>query len=116
MTNRSSPLALPYAPVDLVAVAIGGCQVILAWTECGTEAGGLGFRIERSVCHSPCKQFAEIGKVGPHVAAFLDGSVEPGTTYHYQVYAWNTSGDSAPSNVVEVTTPQIETELPTDNE
>ena len=76
----------------------------------------LGFRIERAVCHSPCKPFAEIGKVGPHVAAFRDGSVEPCTTYSYRVHAWNASGDSSPSNVVEVTTPQIETEPPTDNE
>ena len=112
MTNRSSPLPLPYAPVDLLAVAVGGCQVILAWTECG--AGGLGFRIERADCHSPCTQFVEIGKVGPHVAAFCDGSVDPCTTYHYRVHAWNASGDSSPSNVVEVTTPKVEGELPAD--
>jgi hypothetical protein len=47
----------------------------------------------------------EIGKVGPHVAAFRDGSVEPGSTYHYQVHAWNASGDSPLSNLVDVTTP-----------
>ena len=112
MTNRSSHPFLPFAPVDLVAVAVGGCEVILAWTECG--AGGLGFRIKRAVCHSPCKAFGEIGKVGPHVAAFRDGSVDPRTTYHYRVHAWNASGDSLPSNMVVVTTPQAETEPPTD--
>jgi hypothetical protein len=112
MTNRSTPPVFPSAPVDLVAVAVGGCQVILAWTECG--AGGLGFRIERSDCHSPCKQFAEIGEVGPHVAAFCDGSVESRTTYHYRVHAWNASGDSSPSNVVEVTTPEAGTDPPYD--
>jgi hypothetical protein len=114
MTNRSSAPVLPSAPVDLVAVAVGGCQVILAWTERG--AGGLGFRIGRAICHSPCKPFVEIGKVGPHVAAFRDGSVEPRTTYHYRVHAWNASGESSPSNVVEVMTPQAETELPADKE
>jgi hypothetical protein len=114
MTNRSTPLVLPSAPVDLVAVAVGGRQVILAWTECG--AGGLGFRIERAVCRSPCKQFVGIGKAGPHVAAFRDGSVEPRTTYHYRVHAWNASGDSSPSNVVEVTTPETGTETPADEE
>jgi hypothetical protein len=116
MTNRSSPPALPSAPVDLVAVAVGGCQVLLAWTECGAGAGGLGFRIERAVCHSPCKQFAKIGEVGPHVAAFRDGSVDPRTTYHYRVHAWNASGDSSPSNVVEMTTSQAGTEPPADKE
>jgi hypothetical protein len=54
--------------------------------------------------------------VGPHVAAFRDGSVEPRTTYHYRVHAWNASGDSSPSNVVEMTTPQAGTEPPSDKE
>ena len=112
MANRSTLPVVPSAPVDLVAVAVGGGQVILAWTECG--AGGLGFRIERADCHSPCTQFLEIGKVGPHVAAFCDGSVDPCTTYHYRVRAWNASGNSLPSNVVEVTTPRAGTELPSD--
>jgi hypothetical protein len=113
MANRSSHPVLLSAPVDLVGVAVGGCQVILAWTECGV--GGLGFRIERAVCHSP-RKLEEIGEVGPHVAAFRDGSVEPRTTYHYRVHAWNASGDSSPSNVVEVTTPQAGTEPPADKE
>ena len=112
MSNRSAPPGLPSAPVDLVAVAVGSRQVILAWTECG--AGGLGFRIERAVCHSPCKQFAKIGEVGPHVAAFRDGSVDPRTTYSYRVHAWNADGKSSPSNVIGVTMPRSRTELPAD--
>jgi len=112
MINRSSPAVLPPAPVDLIAVAVGDCEVLLAWTECG--AGGLGSRIERADCHSPCTQFVEIGKVGPHVAAFRDGSVDPRTTYSYRVHAWNPSGNSLPSNVTAVTMPRAGTELPSD--
>ena len=112
MVKRFSPPVLPEAPADLIAVAVGGCEVILAWSERGP--GGLGFRIERADCHSPCTQFAEIGKVGPHVAAFRDGSVDPCTTYRYRVRAWNASGGSSPSNVVEVTTLQVEEDLPAD--
>jgi hypothetical protein len=114
MTKRTSPAVLPSAPVDLVAVVVGGCQVFLAWTECGIGTGGLGFLIERADCHSPCKHFVEVGKVGPHVAAFRDGSVDPRTTYHYRVHAWNASGNSSPSNVVEVTPLQVGTEPPAD--
>ena len=114
MTNRHSPPVLPQAPVDLLAVAVGGGQVILAWTECG--AGGLGFRIERADGIGSACPFSEIGGVGPHVAAFRDGSVKPRTTYSYRVHAWSASGDSTPSNVVEVTTPQAETDLPADKE
>lgn len=114
MADRSSPFGIPSAPVDLIAVASGGRQVILAWTE--RRAGGLGFRIERAVCHSPCKAFVEIGKVDRYVTAFSDRSGDPRTTYQYRVRAWNASGDSLPSNVVEVTTLQAEMKPPSDKE
>lgn len=114
MANLSSPPPSPYSPVDLVAVAIGGHQVILAWTEC--MSGALDFRIERADGIGSACRFSEIGRVGMHVTAFRDGSVKPRTTYSYRVHASNASGDSSPSNVVEVTTPQNETEPSTDNE
>jgi len=110
MTKRSLPPVLSCAPTDLVAVAISGSQVILAWTECGT--GGVGFRIERADGNSLCSPFVEIGGVGPHVTAFNDGSVKPRMTYSYRVHARKASGDSSPSNVAELTTPQDETERP----
>lgn len=114
MAKRHSPPALPSVPVDLVAVAIGGGQVILAWTECG--AGGFGFRIERADGTGSACRFSEIGGVGPHVAAFCDGTVKPRTAYSYRVHAWSASGASSPSNVVEVTTPRAGTELPASEE
>ena len=61
-----------------------------------------------------CPSVLEIGGVGPHVAAFRDGSVKPRKTYPYRVHAWNASGDSSPSNVMEVTTPRSRAELPAD--
>jgi hypothetical protein len=114
MTNGRSLSVSPQAPVDLIAIAAGGCQVILAWTEC--DAGGLGFRVERAEGIGSTRRFSEIGRTGPHVAAFRDGSVKLRTTYSYRVSAWNASGDSPPTNVVEVTTPQDETEPPADKE
>src|SRR5512146_3589937 len=112
MTNRHSPPSLPQAPIDLIAVSVDGFCVILAWTEC--EADGLGFRIERADGIGSACRFSETGKTGPHVAAFRDGSVKPRTTYSYRVHAWNASGDSPPTNVVEVTTLQADTK-PTAN-
>ena len=114
MTRRHSVPGLPKAPVDLMAVVVGGSQVILAWSECG--AGGLGFRIERAEGTGSAGLFSEIGEVGPHVSAFRDGSVKPSTTYSYRVHAWNATGDSSPSNVVAVTTPQDGTGLPSGKE
>ncbi|HSB34982.1 MAG TPA: fibronectin type III domain-containing protein [Nitrospirota bacterium] len=107
MSNRHSLPVLPHAPFDLIAVSIDGFHVILAWTECGS--GGLGFRIERADGIGSGCRFSEVGGTGPHVAAFHDGSVKPRTAYSYRVHAWNASGDSAPTNVVEVTTPQAKT-------
>lgn len=114
MTNRHSPPAIPQAPVDLIAATVNGCNVLLAWTECG--AGGVGFRIERSDDPGPACRFSEIGVTGMNVAAFCDDSVKPFSTYTYRVRAWNASGASSPSNVVEVTMPQAATELPADPE
>jgi hypothetical protein len=114
MTNGRSLPDLPQAPVDLIAVSVGGFQVMLAWTECG--GGGLGFRIERAEGTGSACRFSEIGRTGPHVAAFRDGSVKPRTAYSYRVHAWNASGDSPPTDVVEVTTPSPEAESPADKE
>ncbi|HSL99177.1 MAG TPA: fibronectin type III domain-containing protein [Candidatus Limnocylindria bacterium] len=114
MTNRHSPPALPQAPVDLMAVTVNGCNVLLAWTECG--AGGVGFRIERADGIGSACLFSEIGRTRAQVAVFSDDSVKSFSTYTYRVHAWNASGDSSPSNVVEVTTPQAGTELSADPE
>ncbi|MFA6148170.1 MAG: fibronectin type III domain-containing protein [bacterium] len=114
MTIRSSSPVPPCAPADLVAVAVGGFQVLLAWTEFG--AGALEFRIMRADGSGSANRFSEIGRTGTHVIAFRDGSVRPRTTYYYRVHGWNGSGDSSPSNVVEVTTPQAEPKLPADQE
>ncbi len=54
--------------------------------------------------------------MGPRVTAFRDGTVEPCATHSYRVRAWNGSGVSSPSNVVEVTMPQAEPDLPPDRD
>jgi len=112
MKKQTSKAVLPSAPVDLVAVAIGGSQVLLAWTEC--EADALAFRIERADGIGSGYLFSEIGRTGVHVAVFRDGTVIPRASYTYRVHAWNDSGVSLPSNVVEVMTSPVETERPAD--
>ena len=83
--------------------------MLLAWAE--GEAGALGFRIERTAGNTPSGRFMDIGGVAAHVTAFSDGSVKSRTTYSYRVHAWNASGESSSSNVVEVTLPQAGTDL-----
>ena len=114
LTKQCSPPALPIAPVDLVAVAVDGCQVILAWTECGT--GGLGYRVERADGIGPACPYLEIGSTGAHVAAFRDGAVKPCATYSYRVHARYASGDSPPCRAVELTMPPAGKGRPADKE
>jgi hypothetical protein len=108
MSQRSFPPGPPSPPIDLVAVAVGGWQVLLAWAE--GEAGALGFRVERTAGNDPSGPFLKIGDVGPHVTAFRDGSVKPGPSYSYRVHAWDASGDSLFSNVAEVVSPPAGTD------
>ena len=103
MNSRISIPVHPQAPADLIAVAVGDSQVILAWTECG--AGGIGFHIERAEGIGSTCLFTEVGRTGPHIAAFRDESVKSRTTYSYRVHAWNAAGDSSLSNVAVVKTP-----------
>ena len=112
MAKRSPPPVLPPAPTGLVAVAVGCSQVILAWTEGGN--GSLGFHIERAAGRPPRGPFVEIGRVGPHVTAFHDATVQPLSTYSYRVSTRNASVDSSPSDAVEVTMPQAGLETSTE--
>ena len=66
---------LPSAPTDLVAVAVGRYQVLLAWAE--GAGGAFGVRIERAAGNDPCGRFLDIGGVAPHITAFRDGSISP---------------------------------------
>jgi hypothetical protein len=47
------------------------------------------------------------------VTSFSDTSVAAVSTYQYRVYAFNLSGNSSPSNVAEVTTPDVPPAAPT---
>jgi hypothetical protein len=114
MTNRSSPPVIPSAPFDLVAVTVGGSQVILAWTEC--ENSTLGFRVERADGIGSACRFSQVGRTAQHVTVCRDESVTPRKTYSYRVHAWNASGDSFSSNVVEVTTPPADTDRRADTD
>lgn len=90
---------LPSAPTGLAARVEGWSSVILDWTDqSGNETG---FRIDRqNLAGGPWEQ---LGSVPAGTQTFQDTSLVPGTAW-YRVCAFNTTGDSAYSNVVEVTT------------
>jgi fibronectin type 3 domain-containing protein len=90
----------PGAPAGLVATVVSGVQVDLAWT----AATGIvdGYRVERS--EDGGATWVPI-VTGLTTTGYSDVSVAPNTTYDYRVFAYNTAGDSPPSNVATVTTP-----------
>lgn len=91
----------PVAPSNLTALALSSSQINLAWTDNATNE--TGFKIERCT-GSKCTDFSQVAAVGANVTAFADTGLSARTTYLYRVRAYNTSGDSAYSNVAKATT------------
>lgn len=90
----------PAAPSTLSATAVSAYQINLAWIDNATDE--YGFFIERSLNGL---DWTNIDVLGENMTSYSDVNVFPGTTYYYRVRAYNGSGYSAYSNVVNLTTP-----------
>jgi hypothetical protein len=101
----------PAAPTTLAATAVSSTQVNLTWTDNATNE--TGFRVERALGGSGV--FAAVGTINAADAAtFSDVTALPKTTYDYRVFAFNlVGGDSLPSNIATVTTPEVPPAAPT---
>jgi hypothetical protein len=96
-------LTRPAAPTNLSATAVNERRVNLSWTDhSGSETG---FRIERKV--NAGDPWAAVGTVAANVTSFADTHVLETTTYTYRVLAFNSGGDSVPSNEAQATTPAL---------
>ncbi len=86
----------PGAPTALSALADSATSVTLTWTDnAGNETG---FRVMRNGV-----QVAEL--TTPNATTWTDTTVNGASTYTYQVKAFNAVGESALSNIANVTTP-----------
>lgn len=102
-TTPATPTApvAPVAPSNLGAVAVNARRVDLSWRDnSGNESG---FRIERS--SNGGRNWSQIAQVGANTTSFSDTSVSRLKTYVYRVRAFNSVGNSAYSNAVQVSTP-----------
>jgi hypothetical protein len=95
----------PAAPDLLTVTGVAWNQVSLSWTDLSADEAG--FRIERAPASGgvPTGPFASLGTVGQDVTSFNDLTVDVLTEYAYQVFAFNSGGDSAASNMAFATTP-----------
>jgi hypothetical protein len=100
--KSSSTPTLPAAPSGLTASASSSSQINLIWTDNSTNE--TGFKIERCT-GAGCNNFAQIATVGANAASYADTTgLSAGTSYSYRVLAYNSTGDSAYSNVASATT------------
>jgi endonuclease/exonuclease/phosphatase family metal-dependent hydrolase len=92
----------PSAPANLTAVASTTAnQVTLSWTD--TSSNETTFKIERC-SGTTCSNFVQVNMVGANVTSFTNTGLARNTTYRYRVRAFNSSGNSAYSNIVTIKT------------
>ena len=91
------PAEPPAAPSALSAVA-GKRKITLNWAD--NSSNESGFKIERS---TDGVTFTQIATTGADTATYTNSNLTTGATYHYRVRAYNSSGDSAYSNVASAT-------------
>ncbi len=109
-TTSTLPSAPPSGPSVVTANAAPGPQVIVSWTD--TSATEIGFTIERCTVVAPATTCSNFTSVATHgvvtgssgTGSITDTAVAFGTSYLYQVRAFNALGSSPGvlSNVVTI--------------
>jgi hypothetical protein len=91
------PPGPPSAPSGLVATAVTGSRVDLAWADNSTNEQG--FNVERAPdVDGVAGTYAVIATVGANLHTYSDASLLANATYWYRVVAFNSSGSSSYSN------------------
>jgi uncharacterized repeat protein (TIGR02543 family) len=76
-------------------------NLILSWTYASTTEAGFG--IQRAT--SPNGPWTKIGTVAAPATSYLDTYLQYSTTYYYQIWTYNATGNSPLSNISSFTTP-----------
>ncbi len=88
--------ALPTSPGQPGNLQVGGTtnsSITLNWDD--TSANEDGFRVYK--WDSTSGGWLLLNWVGPHITQFIDGQLNCGTTFRYQIRAFNNQGESDPS-------------------
>ncbi|MBI5779683.1 MAG: DUF2341 domain-containing protein, partial [Planctomycetes bacterium] len=101
-SNIASTLTtLPDAPSALTATTVSALYMRLQWAD--NSNNETGFRIERQTIPTD-SGFSLIATVSQSATAYTDTGLAMGTSYNYQVYAYNGISPSGYSNVLSATT------------
>ncbi|HEX9774457.1 MAG TPA: fibronectin type III domain-containing protein [Actinomycetota bacterium] len=101
----------PKRPTGLTATALSNAAVALAWID--RAEGETSYEVER--CNGACTETStwyDVGTAPADAVAFVDTTTLGETKYSYRVFAENSSGRSASSNIVMLTTPQSPVSAP----
>jgi len=97
-STSSSPLP-PTAPTSLATTSASGNSVSLKWTDNSTNESG--YKLERKTGSG---SYTEVAQIAQNATTYTNTGLTAGTSYTYKVYAFNTTGNSACSNEISVTT------------
>jgi hypothetical protein len=95
---------LPAVPGNLRYTEVGKRKVVLAWSDNSTNE--LGFEVWRKA--TAVSVYSKVTATASNITSFSDLTVLPGVQYDYQVRAYNSDGYSAFSNLLQVTTGDLE--------
>jgi hypothetical protein len=102
-TSNEVFVRIPFAaPNQLVATATAPDTVTLRWV--APSLIETGYRIQRKTSFG---SWENVGQLGADSLSFIDNGTQADTTYSYRVVALLSNLESGPSNVVNVTTPNI---------
>lgn len=94
-----SASAPPAPPSGLVASAVSGSEVQLAWSDNSTDESG--FTVEQS---TDGVNFVAVRTTAADATSATVSGLAAVTTYHFRVFSSNSAGNSAASNVATATT------------
>ncbi|MEI6057548.1 MAG: hypothetical protein WCQ60_01070 [bacterium] len=92
------------APTNLIGTAVNPTTINLSWTNTSTATNGID--LERSVSGGA---FTQVLQLLPTSTTYTETAAAASTTYKYRIAAITSTGNSAYSNVVTITTPSVNT-------
>src|SRR6478735_5925241 len=98
--NNDTKITVPLSPSTLAATPLSESQISLSWKD--NAANETGVKIERK---TDSTAFTLIATLSADKVLFVDSNLQANAKYYYQVYTYNSAGNSTPfSNIASAIT------------